>query len=142
MVRPFYRTSGIKNIPKFDFVSPISGVRRMISKCKVCAFKLMISKYAYEVKRLDILSLRSSVYSKGGTFLRHPVENCVFFPSLFFGRKRFFTRKCTFFLITKVFVVKFVEENVIRESLCLSFRDFSSRKTFCPRKFLPLKYFE
>ena len=51
----------------------------------------------------------------------------------------FFTRKCTFFSIAKVFVAKFADKNVIRESLCDNFAIFSSRETFCPRKFLPLK---
>ena len=44
------------------------------------------------------------------------------------------SRKCTFFLIAKVFVAKFEGNNVIRESLCPQFRDF-----FFSRKFLPAK---
>ena len=45
-----------------------------------------------------------------------------------------------FFSIAKVFVANFAGKNVIRESLCPQFRDFFSRETFCPLKFLPLKY--
>ena len=42
--------------------------------------------------------------------------------------------------LAKVFSAKFVPEIVIRESFCQKFRVFLPRESFCPRKFLPLKY--
>ena len=60
----------------------ISGVWRTILICKVCAFKLKVSKYAYELKSPDILSFRSFIWSKWGTFLRHPVCSFFFLPNV------------------------------------------------------------
>ena len=57
-----------------------------------------------------------------------------FFPSPFFSCESFFTWKCTFFSIAKVFVAKFAEKSVIRESLCPQFRDFFFSRNFLPAR--------
>ena len=64
-----------------------------------------------------------------------------FFPSPFFSRESFFTQKCTFFSIAKVFVAKFAEKSVIRESLCPQFRDFFFSRNFVPAKVSAPKVF-
>ena len=46
----------------------ISGVRRTILKCKVCAFKLKIDKYAYELKKSPYLIVLFPCSVKRGYF--------------------------------------------------------------------------
>ena len=61
------------------------------------------------------------------------------FSPHFLQSRKFFTRKCTFFSIAKVFVEKFAGKMSFTKVYALNFTTFSSCETFCPRKFLPLK---
>ena len=110
----------------------ISGVRRTISKYNVCACKLKISKYAYELKRArySIASLLCLV-KRGHFFETHDRKLC--FSPHFLQSRKLFHAKMHSFLDRESFCREICGKTTFAKVCALNFAIFSSCHRECLR---------